>query len=248
MSEEQKNPNYWKSLNELAQNEEYKRYAEREFQENASELNDDVSRRSFLRIMGASIALAGFASCRRPVQKILPYSKQPEDIVHGVPRYYASSQPFQDALTGIVVESREGRPNKIEGNEMHQASRGATSIFGQAELLGLYDPDRSRYPLQNGEQSTDNAFRKFCNDHFSDAGRSITFISEASSSPTFHRLREQALDRFSDSRWITYEPFGEDNALAGTEIAFGERLRTVNHYGEASVVVALDDDFMNPAA
>ncbi|MDX1672089.1 MAG: 4Fe-4S dicluster domain-containing protein, partial [Balneolaceae bacterium] len=218
------------------------------FQENASELNDDVSRRSFLRIMGASIALAGFASCRRPVQKILPYSKQPEDIVHGVPRYYASSQPFQDALTGIVVESREGRPNKIEGNEMHQASRGATSIFGQAELLGLYDPDRSRYPLQNGEQSTYNAFRKFCNDHFSDAGRSIAFISEASSSPTFHRLREQALDRFSDARWVTYEPFGEDNALAGTEIAFGERLRTVNHYGEASVVVALDDDFMNPAA
>src|SRR6056297_2311875 len=119
MSEEVKSPNYWKSLGELARNDEYEKFVEREFPKNATELNDKVSRRSFLRVMGASIALAGFAACRRPVQKILPFSKQPEDLVEGVPQYYASASPFQDALNGIVVENNSGRPTKIEGNEMH---------------------------------------------------------------------------------------------------------------------------------
>ena len=129
MSEEVKSPNYWKSLGELARNDEYEKYVEREFPENATEMNDKVSRRSFLRVMGASIALAGFAACRRPVQKIMPYSKMPEDVVPGNPLYYASAMPFQGALSGIVVENHEGRPGKIEGNEMHPASDGNTSIF-----------------------------------------------------------------------------------------------------------------------
>src|SRR6056297_3674859 len=119
MSDQSNQTTFWKSLNELAKNKEYEKYAEREFPENATELNDQVSRRSFLRVMGASIALAGFAACRRPVQKILPYTKMPEDVVPGNPLYYASAMPFQDALTGIVVENHEGRPGKIEGNDMH---------------------------------------------------------------------------------------------------------------------------------
>ncbi|MDX1617454.1 MAG: TAT-variant-translocated molybdopterin oxidoreductase [Balneolaceae bacterium] len=245
---EGKNPNYWKSLNELANNDEYQKFVEREFPENATELGDKVSRRSFLRVMGASIAMAGFAACRRPVQKILPYSRQPEEIIPGVPLYYASAMPFQDALTGLVIENHEGRPTKIEGNEMHPSSRGSSSIFNQAELLGMYDPDRSRYVRRNGERSSYNDFQSFCAEHFSDTGRNIAFLSEANSSPTFNRLRDRALRQFGNARWITYEPFGEDNALEGTEIAFGERLRTVNHLNEAEVIVALDDDFLNPAA
>src|SRR5699024_5227411 len=117
MSDEVKNPNYWKSLNELAQNDEYKKFVEREFPENVTELNDGVSRRTFLQVMGASIALAGFAACRRPVHNIMPYANQPEEVVPGVPLYYATGMPFQDALAGLVVESNEGRPSKVEGNE-----------------------------------------------------------------------------------------------------------------------------------
>lgn len=247
MSEEVLSPNYWKSLGELARNEEYEKYVEREFPENATELKDPVSRRSFLRVMGASIALAGFAACRRPVQKILPYSDQPEEIIPGNPLYYASAMPFQDALTGLVVENHEGRPQKIEGNELHPASGGTTSKFMQAAILGMYDPDRSRFVRRDGERSSVSAFAKFCAEHFSDTDRNIAFISEASSSPTYNRLRDQALDQFTNAQWVSYEPFGEDNALEGTNQAFGQRLRTVNHFDEASVIVALDDNFLSPA-
>ncbi|MDR8393218.1 TAT-variant-translocated molybdopterin oxidoreductase [Aliifodinibius sp. S!AR15-10] len=245
---EGKKANYWKSLNQLAKNDEYKKFVDREFPEEATELTDKVSRRSFLRVMGASIALAGFASCRRPVQKILPYSNQPEEVIPGEPLYYASAMPFQDALTGIVVENHEGRPTKIEGNEMHPASSGSSSIFNQGAILNMYDPDRSRYVRRDGERSSYNEFLSFCKEHFSDTDRNIAFISEANSSPTYNRLRDQALDQFSNAQWVTYEPFGEDNALEGTNIAFGERLRTVNHFDQADVIVALDDDFLNPAA
>ncbi len=248
MSEEVKNPNYWKSLGELARNDEYEKFVEREFPENATELNDKVSRRSFLRVMGASIALAGFAACRRPVQKIVPYTKMPEDVVPGEPMFYASAMPFQDALTGIVVENHEGRPGKIEGNELHPASMGNTSIFGQAEILNVFDPDRSRYVRQDGERSSASAFAKFCSEHFANTDQNIAFVSEANSSPTFNRLKDQALDQFSNAQWITYEAFGEDNALEGTNIAFGQRLRTFNKFDEAEVIVSFDDDFLNPAA
>lgn len=248
MSEEVTSPNYWKSLGELAKNEEYEKFVEREFPENATELNDQVSRRSFLRVMGASIALAGFAACRRPVQKIMPYSKEPEDIVPGNPLYYASAMPFQDALTGIVVENNEGRPSKIEGNELHPASKGNTSIFGQGSLLNMYDPDRSRYVRNDGERSSVSAFAEFCSDHFANTDQNIAFVSEANSSITYNRLKEQALEAFPNAQWITYEPFGEDHALEGTNIAFGERLRTYNHFGQANVIVSFDDDFLNPAA
>ncbi|GAA5522263.1 TAT-variant-translocated molybdopterin oxidoreductase [Aliifodinibius salicampi] len=248
MSEEVTSPNYWKSLGELAKNEEYEKFVEREFPENATELNDQVSRRSFLRVMGASIALAGFAACRRPVQKIMPYSEEPEDIVPGNPLYYASAMPFQDALAGIVVENNEGRPSKVEGNELHPASKGNTSIFGQGSLLNMYDPDRSRYIRKDGERSSVSAFAEFCSEHFANTDQNIAFISEANSSITYSRLKEQALETFSNAQWITYEPFGEDHALEGTNIAFGQRLRTYNHFGQANVIVSFDDDFLNPAA
>lgn len=236
---------YWKSLNELAQNKEYEKFVEREFPENATELTDGVSRKGFLRIMGASIALAGFAACRRPVQKILPYSRQPEDIVPGIPLFYASAMPFQGSLTGLVVENHEGRPTKIEGNELHPASGGNTNAYHQASVLEMYDPDRSRSPLRNGAKSTSEDFYSFVADYFSGSNRKIAFISEANSSPTFNTLKNQALEKF-DATWVTYEPFGEDNAIEGNLLAFGRRVRSYYNYSNADVIVSLDDDFLSP--
>lgn len=246
MSDQPNQTTYWKSLNELAQNEEYKKFAEREFPENATELTDQVSRRSFLRVMGASIALAGFASCRKPVQKILPYSRQPEDMVLGEPLLYATSMPFQDSVTGLLITNNEGRPSKIEGNPDHPASGGRTNIYHQAGILSMYDPDRSRSPRQNGEKASIEDFAAFAAGHFSDNDRSILFIGEATSSPTYHRIRQHILENFPNAEWVTYEPFSENNAIEGTQLAFGRRLRTVNHFDQAEVVLALDDDFMNP--
>ncbi len=246
--QQKKQPNYWKSLNELAKNEKYEEYAAREFPEGASELKDGISRRSFLQMMGASIALAGFASCRRPVQKLLPYSNAPEDIIPGESLYYASALPFQDALTGLVVETVDARPIKIEGNELHPASLGNTSIFAQGELLSMYDPDRAKEVRQEGEDSAYTLFQSYCRQHFSDTDRNIAFISAPNSSPTYNRLKEQALNKFPNAQWVTYAPFGDDNIYEGTRMAFGERLRPLHHFEEAQLMVALDDDFMNPAA
>lgn len=243
MSEIKQNT-YWKSLNELAQNQEYKKFVEREFPENATELRDGFSRKNFLRIMGASIALAGFAACRRPVQKILPYSRQPEDIVPGIPLYYATAMPFQGNLTGLLIENHEGRPTKIEGNELHPETLGCTNSFHQASILELYDPDRSRFPIKNGEKVSSEDFIGFCKEYFSDETKKIAFISEANSSPTFNSLKARALNKFKNAKWVTYEPFGEDNAIEGNRIAFGSRLRTYYNYKNADVVVSLDDDFL----
>lgn len=246
MSDQSQQTTYWKSLNELAQNEEYKKFEEREFPENATELTDQVSRRSFLRVMGASIALAGFASCRKPVQKILPYSKQPEDVILGEPNFYATSMPFQDSLTGLLVTNSEERPTKIEGNPDHPASAGRTNIYHQASVLGLYDPDRSRNPINSGEPSSLEDFLAFTNNHFSNKNQRVLFVDGFSSSPTYHRLKEQILREYSNAEFVSYDPFSDSGRVEGTYIAFGQRLRTVNHYGEADLVVSLDHDFMSP--
>ncbi|HET6527511.1 MAG TPA: TAT-variant-translocated molybdopterin oxidoreductase [Balneolaceae bacterium] len=248
MSEESLKPNYWKSLGELAKNEEYEKFLHREFPENGSELTDDVSRRSFLKIMGASIALAGFAACRRPVQKILPYTKMPEEVLPGNPLEYATAFPFMDALEGITVENHVGRPVKIEGNRLHPGSGGKTNIFGQASILNMYDPDRSEFVRKDGQRSTVEDFAKFSAEYFSDTERRVAFVAEANSSPTYNRLEDQIEAKFPNAQWVTYEPFGENNALEGTNIAFGQRLRTVNWFNKAKVIVSFDDDFLNPAA
>lgn len=244
MSEVKQNT-YWKSLNELAKNQEYQKFVEREFPENATELSDGFSRRGFLAIMGSAVLLASCDFARRPVQKILPYSKQPEDVVPGIPLFYASAMPFQGSLTGLVVENHEGRPTKIEGNDLHPSSKGGTSIFHQASVLGMYDPDRSKKVLRNGTDSTVNDFVEFAKDHFSDTNKSIAFVSEASSSPTLIELKKQALKKFKNASWVTYEPFGESNALEGTEKAFGQRLRAHYDFSKAKVFVSIDDDVLN---
>lgn len=246
MSDQTNQTTYWKSLNELAQNEEYQKFEQREFSENASELTDQVSRRSFLRVMGASVALAGFASCRKPAQKIIPFSRQPEDLILGEPNFYATGMPFQDTLTGLLITNTEGRPTKIEGNPDHSSSRGRTSIYNQASILELYDPDRSRSAKHNGDSASIFEFYDFVINHFSDRDRSVLFVDEQSSSPTYHRLKNDILSEFENAEWVSHEPFSDANVIEGVNLAFGSRLRPVNHYGDANLVVSLDHDFMSP--
>jgi MoCo/4Fe-4S cofactor protein with predicted Tat translocation signal len=236
-------PNYWKSLNQIAQNDTYKQFADREFQEGASELTDGLSRKSFLQVMGASIALAGLASCRRPVEKILPYNNQPENSVIGNPLYYATAMPMGGYLTGIIAESKEGRPTKLEGNPDQNTSGGRSNIFNQAAILGLYDPDRARKVRNGTEDSTFEAFVAFCATHFSDRSRNVAVLSDANSSQTLARLRREA--GFTNLNWVTYEPFGDENHLNGNAIAFGRKLRADAHFDKAQVILSIDSDFLN---
>src|SRR6188474_1303387 len=150
---------YWRSLEAVSETPEFKEFLHREFPQNASEWLDPVGRRGFLKLMGASLALAGVSACtRQPDEEIVPYVRQPEELVPGKPLFYATAMPFAGAGLGLLVESHEGRPTKIEGNPDHPSSRGATDLFAQAAILGLYDPDRSQTITNLGEIRTFDSF------------------------------------------------------------------------------------------
>src|SRR5215212_1538360 len=132
---------FWRSFEELAETAEFTSFVQREFPQHASEWLDPVGRRGFLKLMSASLALAGVSACtRQPAEELVPYVRQPEELVPGKPLFYATAMPFAGAGTGLLVESHEGRPTKIEGHPDHPSSRGATDLFAQASILGLYDP------------------------------------------------------------------------------------------------------------
>src|SRR6266851_4113283 len=145
--EHETGPKYWRSLDQLADTPEFRRWVEREFPAGASELTDPVSRRHFVKIMSASFLLAGFGltGCRRPEEKILPFAKMPENYVHGMPQFYATAMPTRGTAIPLVVRSDDNRPTKIEGNPQHPDSNGGTDVFAQASILNLYDPDRAMH-------------------------------------------------------------------------------------------------------
>ena len=148
----QKGPAFWRSLEEVAETPEFQAMLHREFPEGASEFTDPAGRRDFLRLMGASIALAGAAACtRQPTEHIVPYVKAPEDLIPGKPLFFATAMPFAGTAVPVLVESHMGRPTKIEPNPEHPFTRGGTDLFAQASILDLYDPDRSQTVMGKGE-------------------------------------------------------------------------------------------------
>ena len=154
-----KGPEYWRSLEELAGSEEFREMMHREFPKGASEWLDRVSRRGFLKLMGASMALAGMTACtKQPLEPIVPYVKQPEELIPGRPMFYATAMQVGGYATPLLVESHMGRPTKIEGNAEHHVSLGGTDIFSQASILEMYDPDRSQTITYLGDAYSWGAF------------------------------------------------------------------------------------------
>src|SRR5262249_1963491 len=147
---------YWRSPDDLASTPEFEDLLEREFPRQAigwSEDEDPVAgRRNFLKLMGASLALAGLSACtRQPTEHIMPYIRQPEELVPGKPLFFATAMTLSGYANGLLAESHEGRPTKIEGNPEHPATLGACDPYSQASVLQLYDPDRSQALTLNGE-------------------------------------------------------------------------------------------------
>jgi len=239
---------YWRSFNELADTDEFREFLHREFPEGASELNDNMSRRKFMSLMGASMALAGLVSCRKPVQKIIPYVNQPEEVIPGVSNHYATTMPFQNSAYGLVVESHEGRPTKIEGNELHPSSLGKSNVFSQAEILSLYDPDRSTEVRRNGSVKQYSEFVTFWRDlytkYLQTGGDGLAVLSESFSSPTLRRLQREFKRQFPNADWVVYEPVSNENIYKGLELATGEYYQPVYDYEQANVVLTLDADFV----
>src|SRR5690349_3805811 len=191
---------YWRSLAQLEGSEEYRNALEREFPEGASEIPEGITRRDMMMLLGASLSLAGLAGCRRPVEEIVPYVTAPEDTVPGIPRYYATTMPFRRSAYGLIVESHEGRPTKIEGNPSHPSTLGASSARVQASVLGLYDPDRSQSVTLHGTRKSWNdfvtAWGQLAQAAGADGGASLAVLSESFSSPTLARLVSELRARF----------------------------------------------------
>jgi Fe-S-cluster-containing dehydrogenase component len=196
--------------------------------------------------MGASLGLAGLTACSRPVEKILPAAKGVEDQIPGNPLFYATAMSLGGAATGLLVEAHDGRPTKIEGNPEHPFSRGAASAFHQASVLGLYDPDRSREVLHDGQPSSWDEFAGFAANRLGaqGAGEGLRFLSQTVNSPSFEAVRAHALVRFPRAKWIEYEPISDDEALAGAELAFGRAVQPLYRLDKADVILALDSDFL----
>jgi len=240
---------YWRSLEAVSETPEFKEFLHREFPQNASEWLDPVGRRGFLRLMGASLTLAGISACtRQPDEAIVPYVRQPEELVPGKPLFYATAMPFGGAGIGLLVESHEGRPTKIEGNPDHPTSRGATDIFAQASILDLYDPDRSQTITHLGEVRTFDAFVAALRDVLAaqqpSRGAGLRILSETVSSPTLNAQIDELLGRFPQAKWVQWEPFGRHNAREGSRLAFSEYVDAQYAIEKADVVLSLDADFL----
>lgn len=240
---------YWRSLNELAETPEFREMLHREFPEGASEWEDGLSRRSFLKMAAASLALAGLTACtKQPVREILPYVKQPEELVLGEPLFYASTMQLGGYATGILAKSREGHPIKVDGNPEHPASVGASSVWMQASLLDLYDPDRSQSFLHNGEISSWADFisdlNELVGEHEKDKGASLRFLTETVTSPTLSGQLETVLKRFPKAKWHQFESISRDNAREGARLAFGEIVEAQYRFDKAAVILSLESDFL----
>ena len=200
--------------------------------------------------MGASLALAGINGCRpaSPDQKIVPYVNQPEQIVPGRPLFFATAFPMGGVGTGVLVESHEGRPTKIEGNPNHPGSLGATDAFAQASILTLYDPDRSQVVKNAGRISTWSAFLTAVNDDLEAervvGGGGLRILTETITSPALANQLRQLLARFPDAKWHQYEPVNRDNAHAGARLVFGADVNTIYRFENADVILSLDADFL----
>jgi MoCo/4Fe-4S cofactor protein with predicted Tat translocation signal len=247
----QHGPRYWRSLEELADTPEFRELMEREFVDDACDWTDPVTRRRFLTLMGASLALAGAAGCSArpaPQAKIMPYVRQPEELIPGRPLFYATAMPLAGSAIGLLVESHEGRPTKVEGNPEHPASRGSTDVFAQASVLTLYDPDRSKNVTYRGRPRGWNeafaALRVALDARRPDGGAGVRILTETVTSPTLIELIEQFRKEFPRAVWYQWEPAGRDNVHAGARQAFGKDVSTHYNLKKADVVVALDADFL----
>jgi molybdopterin-containing oxidoreductase family iron-sulfur binding subunit len=253
---------YWRSLEELADSPIFEEFVQREFPHAAEEWNDTVERRTFLKLMGASLALAGLSGCViQPPEKIVPYVKQPEEEVPGKGLYFATAFSLGGIATPVLARSNEGRPTKIEGNPDHPNNRNndpndkgssATDIFAQASILDLYDPDRSQTPMYRGETRPWTQFMAEIRgliERESDGlkakrGAGLRFLTETITSPSVAAQIKSILTDFPEAKWHQYEPVNRDNARAAAMTAFGQPLNTIYDFSKADRIVSINSDFL----
>ena len=225
-----------RSLEELAQTVEFQELVEREFSGPAGGWTEPVNRRQFLVLVAASLGLAGLSGCSpAPSERIMPYVRVPDGLSLAGSSIYATAMPLAGDALGLLVESHEGRPTKVEGNPDHPGSLklpgspdafqfGPTDIFAQASVLTLYDPDRSSSVTHLGNISTWDAFASALRQAMRSRGdrTRVRVLTETVASPTLGQQLRRLLERFPRGKWYAYEPIGRDNVASGSRHAFGE--------------------------
>jgi MoCo/4Fe-4S cofactor protein with predicted Tat translocation signal len=244
-----KGSEFWRTLEERAGDPAFQERLYNEFPSEIEAITDPVARRTFLKLMGASLALAGVTACtKQPPEKIVPYVRQPEELIPGRPLFYATSMAVGGVATGLLVENHEGRPTKIEGNPLHPGSLGATDVFAQAAILGLYDPDRSQTLRNLGEIRPWSAYLGAINAALTAQkplkGAGLRILTESVNSPTLAAQIRDLLSRFPSAKWHQWDPASRDNARAGAKLAFGEYVDAQYHFDQADVILSLDADFL----
>jgi Fe-S-cluster-containing hydrogenase components 1 len=238
----------WRSLEEIAGTEEFRQWVEDEFPNRASLLS--VDRRQFLTLGGAALAMAGLSGCRIITNsKAVPYVRSPEDLVTGRSLAYATTLLRNGYGVGVLVNSFEGRPIKVEGNPRHPASLGATEVFEQADVLSLYDPDRAQSLTDRGEFSSWDQFvgvlRPVLREQRARRGAGMRILTGTVTSPTLAAQLRDIQTQFPEARWHHYDPVNNDNAHAGAVTAFGRPVSTVYRLEGARVIVSLDSNFLH---
>jgi molybdopterin-containing oxidoreductase family iron-sulfur binding subunit len=249
----EKRPKMWRSLEELENTPEFEEHLYREFPRGADVWEDGgLSRRDFIKLLGASMALAGvgFTGCRRPEQHLVPFKDAVEWTIPGKNLYYATSMPTRHGALPLIATTVDGRPIKLEGNPLHVASNGSTDAFAQASVLDLYDPHRAKEIRHLGKAATReelDAYFARVREKFSGNGDGFAVLAGSNNSPTRARLQSLLQSQFTGMIWAEYEPLGDENAKTALRAAFGAQAVVVPQLENADVLLALDSDFLNPA-
>ncbi len=235
---------YWRSLEELARDEDsFDEFFHQEFPQQAVALDKGVHRRDFMKLMGASVAMAGLAACKQPAETIVPYVRQPENTIPGQPIFFATAMTLGGYASGVLAESHLGRPTKIEGNPDHPSSLGGSDAFMQASVLGLYDPDRSQVVRHVGDVATWSDFIAALQPVLKNPG-GIRLLTQTITSPSLGAQVQALLTALPGMKWHQWEAVNRDNVREGARLAFGSYVHPVYHFDKANVVVSLGSDFM----
>ncbi len=241
---------YWRSIEEHADTPEFRELISQEYPHEIEEWDNSLSRRNFVKVMGASLALAGLSGCVvQPPENIVPYVRPQEGMLPGKPLFFATAMSIGGVATGLLAKAFDGRPIKVEGNPDHPGSRGSTDVLAQASILGMYDPDRSQEVTYRGTAKswpnfmTD--FRAAIDENRKDGGAGVRFLTETVTSPTLIDQMNRVKAEFPNSKWVQYEPVNSDNAMAGAKLAFGAPVQTVYKFNKANRILTLGADLFS---
>ena len=241
---------YWRSIDEFVDAPEFEEFVKREYPLHSEDWNTSFSRRNFVKLMGATLALAGLSGCViQPAEKIVPYVRPNEDMMPSKPLFFATAMSIGGYASGLLAKSYDGRPVKLEGNPDHPGSLGTTNVFAQASLLDLYDPDRSQEISYRGGPKTWQAFittlRTSIEEQRRDGGAGIRFLTPTVTSPTLQDQFKKLAAELPNFRWYQYEPVNDDNAFAGSKLAFGSPANCVYKFDAAERILSLDADIFS---